>query len=139
MPLVLWTHRTAVQESSQCTPDSLLFGRELRTPVGGPEVDYLHRLQEHLRVGHDFTRQAQAGSGVRQKRVYNTRCRDQVFAPGDRVWIFCPSRTKGVSPKLRSPWRRPGEVLQQLSEVVYQVRMPGRGREVVLHQDWLAP
>ncbi|KAJ8412453.1 hypothetical protein AAFF_G00127890 [Aldrovandia affinis] len=62
---------------------------------GGPEVDYLHRLQECLRVVHDFTRQAQAGSGVRQKRAYDTRCWDQVFAPGDQVWIFCPSRTKG--------------------------------------------
>ncbi|KAJ8395707.1 hypothetical protein AAFF_G00029440 [Aldrovandia affinis] len=108
-------------------------GSGVRTPPpepeveDGPEVDYLHRLQEHLEVVHDFTRQAQAGSGVRQKRAYDTRCRDQVFAPGDRVWIFCPSRTKRVSPKLRSCWRGPGEVLQRLSEVLYRVRMPGQG------------
>ncbi|KAJ8403386.1 hypothetical protein AAFF_G00351580 [Aldrovandia affinis] len=40
---------------------------------------------------------------------------------------------------LRSHWRGPGEVLQWLSEVVYRVGMPGRCREVVLHQDRLAP
>ncbi|KAJ8396456.1 hypothetical protein AAFF_G00017620 [Aldrovandia affinis] len=114
----LWAYRTARQESSRCTPASLMFGRELRTPVdlvfgpppepeveGGPEIDYLRQLQERLQVAHDFTRQAQAGSGVKQKRAYDTRCRGQAFAP----------------------------------EVVYQVRMPGRGREVVLHQDRLAP
>ncbi|KAJ8413747.1 hypothetical protein AAFF_G00082540 [Aldrovandia affinis] len=60
--------------------------------VGGPENDYPHRLQERLKVVHDFTCQAQAGSGVRQKRAYNTWCRDQVL---------------------------------------YRVRMPGWGQEVV--------
>ncbi len=30
LPLVLWAYRTAVQESSQCTPAALMFGRELR-------------------------------------------------------------------------------------------------------------
>ncbi|KAJ8366500.1 hypothetical protein AAFF_G00353370 [Aldrovandia affinis] len=50
------------------------------------EVDYLHRLQEWL----------------------------QDFAPSDRVWIYYPSGTKGVSPKLRSYWQGPGEILQQL-------------------------
>ncbi|KAJ8387897.1 hypothetical protein AAFF_G00149320 [Aldrovandia affinis] len=118
-----WAGLEARDKSSHCTPASLLFGRELRTPVdlvfgpppepeveGGPEVDYLCRLQERLKVVHDFTCQAQAGLGA-----------------------------KGVSPKLRSHWRRPGEILQRLSKVVYRVRMPGPGWEVVLRQDWLAP
>uniref|UniRef100_A0A7N8WJS6 Gypsy retrotransposon integrase-like protein 1 n=1 Tax=Mastacembelus armatus TaxID=205130 RepID=A0A7N8WJS6_9TELE len=30
LPLVLWSYRMAVQESSQCTPAALMFGRELR-------------------------------------------------------------------------------------------------------------
>ncbi|KAJ8401542.1 hypothetical protein AAFF_G00378590 [Aldrovandia affinis] len=121
-------------ESSHCTPASLsCSGVDLVSPPpepeveGGPEVDHLRRLQERLKVIHDFTRQAQARSGIKQKRAY------------DRVWIFCPSQTKGVSPKLRSSWRRPGEVLQRLSDIVYRVRMSGRGWEVVLHQDRLAP
>ena len=33
LPLVLWVYRTAVQESTKCTPSALMFGRELRTPV----------------------------------------------------------------------------------------------------------
>jgi len=33
LPLVLWSYRTAVQESSRCTPAALMLGRELRTPV----------------------------------------------------------------------------------------------------------
>uniref|UniRef100_A0A665WFN6 Integrase catalytic domain-containing protein n=1 Tax=Echeneis naucrates TaxID=173247 RepID=A0A665WFN6_ECHNA len=152
LPLVLWSYRTAVQESSQCTPAALMFGRELRTPVdlvfgappepeiaGGKEMDYFRRLKDRLQVVHDYTRQAQANSGIRQKRAYDTRCQGQDFIPGDKVWIYCPVRKKGVSPKLRSHWQGPGEVLDRLSEVVYRVRMPGQGRKVVLHRDRLSP
>ena len=45
----------------------------------------------------------------------------------------------GVSPKLTSQWVGPGEVLEQLSDVVYRVRICARGRVVVLHRDRLAP
>ena len=33
LPLVLWAYRSAVQESTGCTPAALMFGRELWTPV----------------------------------------------------------------------------------------------------------
>ncbi|KAJ8397634.1 hypothetical protein AAFF_G00436330 [Aldrovandia affinis] len=104
-----------------------MFGQELRTPVdlvfgappkpeveGGHEMDYLRRLQERLQVAHVFSCQAQASSGARQKRTYDTRCWGQDFTPGDRVWIYCPSQTKGMSSKLRSHWQGPGEILQRL-------------------------
>ena len=152
LPLVLWAYRSAVQESSQCTPAALMFGREIRTPVdlvfgsppepevkGGTEMDYLRRLRERLHTVHDFTRRAQSDAGVRQKRVYDTRCRGQAFAPGQKVWVFCPVRKRGLSPKLGTHWRGPAEVVDRLSEVVYRVRMPERGRLVVLHQDRLSP
>ncbi|KAJ8381341.1 hypothetical protein SKAU_G00021190 [Synaphobranchus kaupii] len=152
LPLVLWAYRSAVQESSQLTPAALMFGRELRTPVdlvfGAPpepeepsrtREEYYHRLRNRLLVAHDFARKAQASAGFKQKRWYDTRCRGRAFAAGEQVWIYCPERKKGLSPKLRASWRGPGEIVERLSEVVYRIRMPGRGRLVVLHQDRLAP
>ncbi|CAI5682786.1 unnamed protein product [Oreochromis niloticus] len=154
LPLVLWSYRTAVQESSQCTPAALMLGRELRTPVdlvfgsppppepeidGGPEMDYYRRLRERLQVVHDYTRQAQASAGVRQKRAYDTRCWGEAFVPGDKVWVYCPVRKRGVSPKLCSHWQGPAEVVERLTEVVYRIRMPGPGRMVALHRDRLSP
>ncbi|KAJ8394698.1 hypothetical protein AAFF_G00042980 [Aldrovandia affinis] len=73
-----------------------------------------------------------------EKHAYDQHCKGQAFKPGDRVWIHCPVRKKGLSPKLQSHWRGPGEVVGLLSEVTYRVRMPNRGRLVVLHQDRLA-
>lgn len=61
------------------------------------------------------------------------------FSPGDEVWVYNPTRKKDVSPKLTSKWVGPCEVLEQLSDVVYRVRMSLRGQVVVLHQDRLAP
>ncbi|KAJ8332586.1 hypothetical protein SKAU_G00423750 [Synaphobranchus kaupii] len=152
LPLVLWAYRSAVQESSQLTPAALMFGRELRTPVdlvfGAPPEpeepshtweEYYHWLRNRLLITHDFARKAQASAGFKQKRWYDTRCRGRAFAAGEQVWVYCPERKKGLSPKLRASWREPGEVVERLSEVDYRIRMPGRGRLVVLHQDRLAP
>ncbi|CAI5690288.1 unnamed protein product [Oreochromis niloticus] len=152
LPLVLWSYWTAVQKSSQCTPATLMFGWELQTPVdlvfgcptepeidGGPEMDYYRRLRERLQVVHDYTRQAQASAGVRQKRAYDTRCQGGAFMPGNKVWVYCPVRKRGVSPKLCSHWQGPAEVVERLTEVVYRIRMPGPGRMVVLHRDRLSP
>ncbi|KAJ8359452.1 hypothetical protein SKAU_G00159770 [Synaphobranchus kaupii] len=113
LPLVLWAYRSAVQESSQLTPAALMFGRELRTPVdlvfGAPpepeepsrtREEYYHRLRNRLLVAHDFARKAQASAGFKQKRWYDTRCRGRAFAAGEQVWVYCPERKKGLSPKL---------------------------------------
>ena len=54
---------------------------------------------------------------------------------GERMWVYNPTRKKGVSPKLTSQWVGPSEVLEQLSVVVYRVKMCARGRVVLLHRD----
>ncbi|KAK0141568.1 hypothetical protein N1851_021279 [Merluccius polli] len=102
----------------------------------------LHRLRGRFYwpgCRRDVELHAQAASGVRQKRGYDTRCRGRAFIHGDRVWVYCPVRKRGVCPKLRSHWQGPGEILGVVSKVVYRLRMPGRGRVVVLHRDRLSP
>ncbi|CAI5669130.1 unnamed protein product [Oreochromis niloticus] len=101
--------------------------------------DGYRRLRERPRVVHEYTHQAQVSAAVRQKRACDTRCRGGVFVPGDKVWVYCPVRKRGVSPELCSHWQGPAEVVERLTEVVYRIRMPGPGRVAVLHQDRLSP
>ncbi|CAI5689402.1 unnamed protein product [Oreochromis niloticus] len=101
--------------------------------------DCYRRLRERPRVVHDYTRQAQVSAGVRQKRACDTRCRGGAFVPGDKVWVYCPVRKRGVSPRLCGHWQGPAEVVGRLTEVVYRIRMPGPGRVAVLHQERLSP
>uniref|UniRef100_A0A8C6P750 Integrase catalytic domain-containing protein n=1 Tax=Nothobranchius furzeri TaxID=105023 RepID=A0A8C6P750_NOTFU len=153
LPMVLWAYRTAVQESSQSTPAALMFGRELRTPVdvvfgpapepeiggGGVELDYVRRLKERMEEVHQLARTTLLVAGARQKRVYDSRAHRLSLALGDKVWVYCPTRKKGLSPKLMSHWQGPAEILDQISAVVFWVRLPGRGRRLVLRKDRLAP
>ena len=55
------------------------------------------------------------------------------------MWVYCPVRKRGLSPKLGTHWKGPGTITERLSDVVYRVRVPGRRRPVVLHRDRLAP
>ena len=91
-----------------------------------------------LEEAHEFGRQRQEQAGVRQKRRYDLCCHGHFFMPGERVWVYNPTRKKGVSPKLTSQWMGPCEVLEQLSDVVYWLKICVCGRVVVLHRDRLA-
>lgn len=152
LPVILWAYRTAVQESTHCTPALLMFGHELRTPVDlvfgpppgaeqpvGPGPSYICDLKQRLQVAHELARECLTAAGLKQKRAYDSRCQGKNFEPGDKVWVFCPERKKGLSPKLTSQWAGPSVVIHRLSDVVYRVRLRKRGRLVVLHRDRLAP
>ena len=151
LPLVLMACRSAVQESTECTPALLLLGRELRTPAelvfgrppdapavpAGPE--YARKLQDRLDSAHSFAREQLQEAAVKQKRYYDVKSRGRDFATDELVWVYNPLRKKGRSPKLDSKWVGPCKVLERLGEVVYRVQMPPRGRKVALHRDRLAP
>lgn len=152
LPLVLMAYRSAVQESTGCTPASLMFGRELRTPVdlsfgrppnppllGPPGQDYVDALQDRMEATHQLARGHMASAGQRQKRAYDSRSRQSGYQPGDQVWVYNPRRRKGRCPKLDSDWEGPCRVIKRISEVTYRLQLHIRPRIVVLHQDRLAP
>ena len=151
LPLVLMSCRSAVQETTSCTPALLMLGRELRTPAElafgrppdslamAPGLEYARRLQDRLESAHAFAREQQLRAGVRQKRHYDVREKGRHFKAGELVWVYNPQRKKGRCPKLDSPWMGPCQILEKLGEVVYRLQLPARGRKVVLHRDRLAP
>ena len=151
LPLVLMACRTAVQESTSCTPSLLMLGRELRTPAElafgrppdapdcSPGPQYARRLQDRLESAHLFAQEQQQRAGVRQKINYDVKSNGRHFQAGELVWVFNPQRKKGRCPKLDSPWVGPCRVLERLGEVVYRLHLPPKGRRVALHRDRLAP
>lgn len=103
------------------------FNCTLAAGLGPPPVLWSYRtaIQDRMQVVHDLARKVLANAGQRQKWAYDTHCRGLAFEPGNKVWVFCPIRRKGLSPKLQRHWQGPGEVTDCLSEVVNQVRLPG--------------
>lgn len=151
LPLVLLACRSAVQETTGCTPALLMLGRELRTPPAllfgqppdapdaPPGLEYAHLLQDRMETAHAFARRQAVEAGERQRRAYDLKAKGRDFAAGELVWVYGPKRRKGRSPKLDSKWVGPCYVAEKVGEVVYRVRMSPGGRHVVLHRDRLAP
>nr|XP_055054004.1 uncharacterized protein LOC129439426 [Misgurnus anguillicaudatus] len=151
LPLVLLATRSAVQETTGCTPALLMLGRELRTPsslimgqppdapAAPPGLEYAHQLQDRLQSAHEYARRQALQAGVRQKRAYDHHCKGRDFCAGELVWVYGPKRKKGRSPKLDSAWIGPCYIVRKLGETVYRVRKRPGGKTVVLHRDRLAP
>jgi hypothetical protein len=57
----------------------------------------------------------------------------------DNAWLYWPTRMKGKSPKLQSPWEGPYEVVTQINDVVYKIQQNPRTKMMVAHLDQLAP
>ncbi|KAJ8333723.1 hypothetical protein SKAU_G00410420 [Synaphobranchus kaupii] len=89
--LVFIVCRSAVQDSTSCTPALLMLGRELCTPAEmafgkapdtpavPPGLEYARRLQDRLETAHAFARQQLESAGVRQKRNFDLRTRGRHF------------------------------------------------------------
>lgn len=80
LPFISMACRSAVQDSTSCTPALLMLGRKIRTPgemaygrpPDAPAVplgpEYASRLQASLETAYSFARQQLLKEGTRQKR-----------------------------------------------------------------------
>lgn len=107
-----------------CTPIDLVFGPLPESePLVKLGMDYFHQLRERLMYVHELAQSALVDAGIKQHRTYYARGRN--FGAGGLVWVYSPIRKKGLSPKLMPQWAGLCIVLEQLSDVVYWVRLTG--------------
>ena len=121
LPYVLMAYRASQQETTGATPNSLVFGREINLPVdilAGPIPDarvqpqlYAMEVKTRLENAFEVARQHADGEQRRQKKRYDTRMHGSPYKLGDSVWLYCPAKYIGLSPKLRSHWQGPCKIL----------------------------
>ena len=58
----------------------------------------------------------------KMKQSYDRTAKDPEYQVGQRVWVFTPTRRKGLSPKLMHRWHGPFRVIQKPSQVHFQLR-----------------
>lgn len=150
LPLALMSYRSAQHDATGFTPALMNFGRELRLPpdviFGLPpdasvssESEYVSRLMDDLNEVHKCARSNLNVSSERMKTRYDLRSNPKRFDVGAKVWLYNPSRRKGLSPKLQSDWEGPCLVMECLSSVVYRIKTPSRRQSFTVHIDRLAP
>lgn len=146
----MFAYRSAVQESTQNTPNMMMLGRNVELPVdvmfGKPdgeifseESDYAEELRDRLFIAHERARSCLKSAAEHQKKNYNRKTEDCKINEGMHVWLHNPAGKKGKSPKLSLPWEGPYKVVERLTDVVFRIKKGRYGSFVVVHADRLKP
>jgi len=110
LPHVMAAYRASVHQSTNYSPNYLMFGREVRAPVvlvfdipvedPPPSYDsYVAGLENRMRQAYGFVRQNLGVTAQRMKRQYDLRVRPLKFHRGDWVLYFNPRKFQGRQQK----------------------------------------
>jgi len=149
LPYFGFAYRSCVQETTQETPNMMMFGRELKCPLdlmveappGEPdcETDYAEDLREKLREAYERVQHAVKLGARRQKQNYDRNARNPAYEEGEFVWLYNTQRKPGISKKLSLPWDGPYLVVGVLADVVRRIQKTPRSKPKVIHVDRLKP
>ena len=150
LPYVMMAYRSSIHETTGFTPNSLMLGREVSTPLdilyempspmqAIPQSRWVWVLQERLQNAHSAVRAKASQEMVRQKQYHDRKLHWEKFNPGDRVCVFFPRTQVGKSSKFTSFWKGPYVVKKRMSDVTYVVDCGRHGKDQVIHVDRMRP
>ena len=154
LALLTSAYRGTVHETTGFSPNFLMLGREVRTPIefalgidrpmGDQEVSRYHEyaadLADSMIEAGRIARDNLCGAAARQKRNYDVRLSVNNFEAGDLVYYLDTTKQKGLSPKLKqAKWIGPCIIVRKVSDLIFEVRSQQRGKSKVLHHDRLKP
>lgn len=146
LPYVMMAYRASVQESTKCTPNLLMLGREVNLPVdlmvGEPSdetesvcpVEYVEWVRQATEYAFQFVQQNLQASAERQKLLYDRASGSPHFKVGETVWRYIPPKAKQ---KFGKGWHGPFLVTEQLTDVTYRIQKSRFAKSVVVHVDHL--
>ena len=144
MDFYLFAYNSVKSAATGFSPQELVFGRNLRSPLnvmrevwpnGEPEhpklskdaLTYLTELKEQLEAASEAAEAEMRRQSDRQKRNYDRKSTIRDFKEGDLVLILKPTS----SFKLLALWAGPYQVTRKLNSLNYEI---GLGhRKTVLH------
>lgn len=118
-------------------PIDLLFER-LPNEERQPSTTYADTLGNSLEKAHHFAhKHLKLGSG-KMKSLYDLTADDTAFSPGQAVWLYNPTRKKGLSPKFSRPWQGPSiPGSKKINNLVYHIQLSSRAKPKVVHRNRL--
>ena len=114
--LLTAAYRSTVHSTTGFSPNYLMLGREVSTPLEVtlglrpntlPVEEYAVKLQERLSEAFELARDQIGKTAERQKKDHDVRVSYNTFVVGDLVYCLNSARKKGLSPKL-NPEKRQG-------------------------------
>jgi transposase InsO family protein len=150
LPIMTSAYRSSVHESTQYTPNMLMFGREFNLPVNflvghscqsenfENYTDYVVGLNEKFSRIYSIVRENLSKSSQRQKRDYDTRISMNNYNVGDVVYCLDSSRIVGKSPKLKAEvWKGPFVITRKISDLLFEITGSSKSKPKIVHHDRL--
>jgi hypothetical protein len=145
LPYAVSAFNATAHASTGCSPNLLMFGREVTLPVDlvygtlpvVPDlcpVEYVEWVKNTMAKNYAKVREHMGRAAERQRRVYNKSAVLRVFQRGDWVLRFFPPRARN---KLSAKYVGPYLVLERLGEVSYKVQRSRDSTPMVVHVDQL--
>ena len=146
LPYVTMAYRSTEHETTGMSPNMLMFGREVSTPLDLvyelpnlskpiPSNQWVWELRDRIERAHALVRQYTQQAMHRQKRNRDSRTSFETFKTGDQEFVHFPVKKVGTSAKLTPFWRGPFKVTGKLSEVLYKVNCGRNNAEQIIHCD----
>ena len=146
----MMAYRSSLHETTGFTPNALMLGREVCTPLDlmfemTSQIKQMSQntwcwlLQERLENAHRHVRVNTERGMARQKHYHDRKLHWETYSPGDRIFVYFPRVQQGKSPKFTSYWNGPYTVKKKMSDVTYLVDCGRRGSDQVIHVDRMRP
>jgi len=150
LPFVMAAYRSSRHESTEFTPNFLMLGREVHSPVdivyGTPEAkihasypDYSEEMLNRFQRAYALVREHLREAAKRSKRYYDMHVRAKEYQVGDWVMYYNPRKRLGRQDKWVHKYAGPYLVVKILGPVNVVIQKTKRGREIVTHLDKLKP
>ena len=140
----MMAYRSAEHETTSFTPNELMIGREVSTPLDLmygmpnsvkviPSNEWAWELKERLEEAHKLVRKNTDCSMKRQKKYHDVKNSWEQFDVGQLVYVFFPVKKVGTSGKFTSYWKGPFQVVGKMSDVLYSIDCGRNGSNQVIH------
>ncbi|CAG2233136.1 unnamed protein product [Mytilus edulis] len=146
LPFIMMAYRAAVHESTKCTPNLIMLGREVCLPIdiiaGTPPsetefecpIKYVEWIKDAMQESFAFAHEKLEASFLRQKRFYDVKLKIRSFEKDQLVWYWYPPHAKR---KLGVGWTGPYKIIRKISEVTYQIESSLTKKMKIVHVDHL--
>lgn len=131
---LLFAYRSTPHSVTGFTPFELIYGRDVRGPLEmlkstwldgalaeKPLNEWVQQLRVKMEAMSQLASSREKAAKEKMKKAYDQKAKQRSFEVGSMVLMRVP----GLTGKLEDSWEGPYEVVDKVSQVNYQLAIPG--------------